>query len=398
MKKVIIWDKDMTLKDAGGPSGYLFNLKQYLTLHPTPQITFYSDFVPPQETPDSGSYKVKGLKGRLKETAIGKVFAYLGWFYYQQVPLSKKDLEILEQYDYVHIHMISAFLRSFRGYKGHAKVILTSHMPEPCIDETMGLCGYPNLLKRMPALRNFFIKRELGAYKEAYKIMFPVETATEVYTENSSLYKEAFKTIKEKMFFVPTAIVDKEISKGCSNILSSKQIPSDHLKLCFIGRHNQVKGYDKLKLIAQECWKKIPNTTFIVGGKEEPLKGLNDERWIELGWINTQELLKEIDVFVLPNKDTYFDLIMLEVIRQGVPCLISRTGGNKHFENIGIEGIKLYDYSNIEDAVKKIESFRETKQKGLLPQMKEQIRSYYLVNYIPEVYVENYIKQIEAIV
>ena len=91
MKKVIIWDKDMTLKDAGGPSGYLFNLKQYLTLHPTPQITFYSDFVPPQETPDSGSYKVKGLKGRLKETAIGKVFAYLGWFYYQQVPLSKKD-------------------------------------------------------------------------------------------------------------------------------------------------------------------------------------------------------------------------------------------------------------------------------------------------------------------
>ncbi len=73
---MIIWDKDMTLKDAGGPSGYLFNLKQYLTLHPTPQITFYSDFVPPQETPDSGSYKVKGLKGRLKETAIGKHLPY----------------------------------------------------------------------------------------------------------------------------------------------------------------------------------------------------------------------------------------------------------------------------------------------------------------------------------
>lgn len=396
MKKVLIWDKDLKLKDVGGPSGYLYNLKLYLDKYPNKQITFYSDIFS-KKTESSSKPKGKGIISRVKSTPIGKVIAYLGWFYYQQSPLTEQDLDILNRYDFVHIHLLSTYLRSFRDYSGHAKVIITSHMPEPCIDETMGLCGYPNLLKKIPFLRDFFIRMEIAAYEHAYRIMFPVEDAIEVYTKNSKLYKKAFQRLRDKIFYVPTAIVDKEISSQKSSILSSKNIPENNLRLCFIGRHNQVKGYDMLKIIAQECWKKYPDTTFIIGGKEAPLMGLSDKRWLELGWINTQELLKEIDVFVLPNKDTYFDLILLEVLRQGVPCMISRTGGNKYFENAGIDGIRLYDYIDVNDAVKQIEIFREYKASGKFELIKQEIRSFYLENFIPEVYVKNYINQIDSL-
>lgn len=396
MKKVIIWDKDIVLRDTGGPSGYLYNLKQFLNKHPNPQISFYSDLVKPRKVVLQNKAP-NSLKKRIKETYIGKLIAYLGWFYYQQDQLTKQDMDILNGFDYVHIHMISTYLRSFRNYKGRAKVIITSHMPEPCIDETMGLCGLPNLFKIISPLRNFFIRKELKAYEGAYGIMFPVKSAVEVYTENSELYKKCFQKLKQKMFYVPTAIIDKYILDKCSNVLGAKAIPEKNLKVCFIGRHNHVKGYDKLKGIAYECWKRYPDVTFIIGGKEEPLKGLKDDRWFELGWVNTQELLKEIDLFILPNKDTYFDLIMLEVIRQGVPCLISRTGGNKHFENIGVDGIMLYDYFNIEEAVDKIGTFRDFKARGYNSELRSQIREYYLRSFIPEVYINKYIEEIERI-
>lgn len=43
------------------------------------------------------------------------------------------------------------------------------------------------------------------------------------------------------------------------------------------------------------------------------------------------DLLQEVDVFVLPNRQTYYDLILLEVMRAGKPVLLTTTGGNKHF-------------------------------------------------------------------
>lgn len=395
MRKVLIWDKSLTLKDAGGPSGYLYNLKEYLKDNPCNQITFYSDVHPNIDKKIQGT-EYKSFKQWFKNTSIGKIISYLGWFYYQRIPLTNEDLDLLSKFDYVHIHLVSVFLRSFRDYTGPAKIILTSHMPEPCVDEVMSICGYPNLLKHIPFLRNMFIRKEIKAYEAAYKIMFPVKTATEVYTENSFLYKEAFKKLGEKMFFVPTSIINSFDIKVDQSLLKDDGIPAENLRVCFIGRHNHVKGYDSLKRIAVECWKSIPQTTFVIGGKEEPLKGLVDYRWVEKGWVKTQSLLNEIDVFILPNKDTYFDLILLEVLRQGVPCIISRTGGNKHFEGVIPEGIRLYDYDNVNDAVKQIEYFRRAKLSDNLDNIRSKIKEYFKQNYTPGVYVSNYLKAIES--
>lgn len=395
MRKVLIWDKSLTLKDAGGPSGYLYNLKEYLKDNPCNQITFYSDVHPNIDKKIQGT-EYKSFKQWFKNTSIGKIISYLGWFYYQRIPLTNEDLDLLSKFDYVHIHLVSVFLRSFRDYTGPAKIILTSHMPEPCVDEVMSLCGCPNLLKRMPFLRNIFIRKEIEAYKTAFKVMFPVKTAIEVYTENSYLYKKAFKKLSEKMFFVPTSIINKYDLNIEPTLLKNDNIPTENLRICFIGRHNHVKGYDSLKGIALECWKTIPQVTFVIGGKEEPLKGLCDSRWIEKGWVKTQALLNEVDVFILPNKDTYFDLILLEVLRQGVPCIISRTGGNKFFEGAIPDGIRLYNYDDAKDAVKQIEYIRNIKKSGHLDGIRSKIKDYFKQNFTSGVYVSNYLNAIES--
>ena len=62
-------------------------------------------------------------------------------------------------------------------------------------------------------------------------------------------------------------------------------------------------------------------------------EGLKTDHWIEVGWTNDpHSLIAASDVFVLPNHETYFDLILLEVLSLGVPVVMSRTGGNKFFE------------------------------------------------------------------
>ena len=228
--------------------------------------------------------------------------------------------------------------------------------------------------------------------------MFPVKEAKEVYTNNSILYRNMFERVEHKFFYVTTSILDDVLKSYNSNLLKRYMIPDGALKACFIGRHNEVKGYDSLKRNASAIWEDNPNVYFIIGGKEYPLRGLHDKRWIELGWVSTAELLNEVDVFILPNKETYFDLILLEVLRQGVPCIISRTGGNKFFEGKQPEGIVLYDYDDERSLSKILLYFYNLKKQNKLILIRKQIKDYFTHNFTFSIYIKNYLSQINSFV
>ena len=121
----------------------------------------------------------------------------------------------------------------------------------------------------------------------------------------------------------------------------------------YAGRHNYIKGYDRLKRIATIIWKEYPDVYFLIMGKEEPLKGLDDYRWIEIGWTeDPHSYINASDVFLLPNIETYFDLILLEVMSLGKMVLMSNSGGNKYFKRYDSEGIKYFD--DIDGAVSEL--------------------------------------------
>ena len=50
MKKILIWDYRIPLRNSGGPSGYLYQIKQQLLSEPTDQIHFLSEYVQETET------------------------------------------------------------------------------------------------------------------------------------------------------------------------------------------------------------------------------------------------------------------------------------------------------------------------------------------------------------
>lgn len=394
-KNVLIWDKNIPLKNIGGPSGYLYNINQYIEEHNIIEIDFYSH---KQITTQKSLHNVE-KKVNLLNRIINKLFKTwikLYRLYFDTLTLSRDDINLIKNYDYIHIHSIhdmrKFFLLSNRN-ELKAKLILTSHCPEPFIDEVLYGSTVGVLFKYLPILRDFFIKKEIEAFAKADYIMFPVKEAIDVYINRSFLYKKYFECNEKKIFYTPTSIMPLSNSEN-EFVLDKYKIPKNHLRVCFIGRHNKVKGYDKLVELSHTIWRVNPNITFVVGGQKVTDGFPKDDRWIEMGWVNTPNLLNEVDVFILPNEQTYFDLILLEVLRAGVPVLISNTGGNKWFKDKS-KGIYLYDYNNINEAQNILSLFYNLKQADSLRLLGDKNKEFYEKELNVSKYVDIYLSNIQ---
>ena len=101
-------------------------------------------------------------------------------------------------------------------------------------------------------------------------------------------------------------------------------------------------------------------------------------------------------MFVLPNRETYFDLVLLEVLRQGTPVLLARTGGNKWFENKNVKGIFFFDYGNIDDFIAKIKEIQKKKNMGELPNCVESNREFFCKTFRMKEYIDSYLEQVKV--
>ena len=395
--KILIWSKDIILKNCGGPSGYLYNIKEYFEKNPCENIDFYPE--PYKEA--EKIYPIRGWKLKFRNVLkwIGSPIRFLLCLkknYYLRRPLSSEDKELLEQYDCVHVHYLSHYLQSFMGFNnGHTRTILTTHNPEPLIDQLAGEYRSEWMLK-IPGFRNYFIKKEISAYEASDFIMFPVEQAREPYINRSDIYKKAFEKFEKKFFYVPTCLNTTEKNVINEHVLDKYQIPKDALKVCYVGRHTSVKGYDTIQTLAKQIWHTNSNIYFIIGGKEQPIRGIKHPNWIELGWVNTQSLLNEVDVFILPNKDTYFDLILLEVLRQGTPTVLTRTGGNKWFEG-KTDGLFFYNRNGLTTAKDIILNLYELKQRNEISQLMKSNIEFFKYHFDMSLYINHYLSAINNI-
>lgn len=368
--------------------GYCYNIKSYLDENPCENIDFYPSNKVETEAPKQQKLGLKRMVSKfLSSCKYTEFFIVLYRYYIKKIELSKSDYELLQKYDFVHVHLMSEILQTFRYYKGNAKVILTTHTPEPMIDELIGRFNVHFLMKIFPFVRTFCLKKEALAYQKADYVMFPVPEAKEPYANRSRILSETLNELQKNTFYVPTS-VKRLLEEPKSNLLEKFNIPSGSLRVCYVGRHNEVKGYDFLRKLAKKVWEKL-DVYFVVGGTQAPLKGLNDKRWIELGWVKTPELLNCVDVFILPNKETYFDIILLEVLRQGTPVIISKTGGNKWFVPQNIEGIKCFDYGNVEDCASLIQQYSLMKKNGRLSEIGNSNKEFF----DKELSMPNYIKK-----
>lgn len=238
--------------------------------------------------------------------------------------------ELLKRVKAIHTHTVADLLKvsnllDVKGIKG-VKLILTSHTPESVADEYYNqkkLEGYSE--KNLDDLYNAWREIELLAYQKADIVIAPSKDALE---PARIVLGDQF--INNKL----TRFVETGAEAISSNLTKSearkKYGVKTQLVIGYLGRHNHIKGYDVLKIAAQNILKEYPDVTFLIAGDlgKGKYAPLNHPRWIECGRVNPADFLPALDLFVLPNRQTYYDLAFLEVMSQGIPIICSRTGGN----------------------------------------------------------------------
>ena len=330
MKKVLIYFPENKLEPKGGPSGYLYELKNGMQCLKDDSIKI--SFLPavPNRIEDNKVIRDK-VPSFFRE--------YRRIIRYSNLHNKKNNNEIIKNYDLIHFHYTEDlyFNREvLRDYSG--KVVLTSHTPcAPFVEKLNRLTErdqrrYPQVTESLKAIDEY-------SFNRADYVIFPCPEAEEPYYHTWSEYKDIRSA--EKYKYLLTGIAQCSANESKEHIRKTYGIPANAFVVCYVGRHNKIKGYETLKEIAKEVIDE--NTYFLIAGNETPLKRLNDPHWIEVGWTNDpHSIINAADVFILPNEETYFDLIMLEVLSLGVPIIASYTGGNKYFMHYNSESICLF--------------------------------------------------------
>ena len=324
------------MSPKGGQAGYLYNLKKCLEKLGESEdipvdVSFYNEG--PSRFEDNAKLRNMVPK-RILEIRRALNDAN---FLKKRFPIDPG----LFDYDMIHFHWTEEmylnrdFLEHYRG-----KVILTSHSPCVMYKEKIGKLNqkdYRLLKSKIDQLEEM----DRYAFERADYIIFPCEEAEEPYFHTWDRYASIRKA--EKYRYVPTGIVGCQAKIDRSNIRAKYNIPDDAFVITYAGRHNEIKGYGDLKQIGMDMLKDNKDVYFLIAGKEEPMQGLQNDHWIEVGWTNDpHSLIAASDVFLLPNRETYFDLILLEVLSLGVPVVLSNTGGNKYFKKFQTKGLLFY--------------------------------------------------------
>ena len=345
--KVLVYFHERYLAPSGGPSGYLYNLKAYRDQIGDGEITFLN----PKEFHSSGAFKVRnrlhhifGSDRSLPENAerVAQVFFESG----QKGPYDLNDFDI------VHFHSTADLFtqkKNLEDYKG--RVVLTSHTPKAPHRELIEDVCTPEEYRAHKELFDSAETFDEYAFTRADCVIFPCREAEEPYFHTWKKY-EVLRDEK-KIVYLPTGAGKCEPGRSRSEIRSELGIPDERFVISFVGRHNEVKGYDRLIAL----FGKLENVTVVCCGNKGRIDPPESSDWIEVGWTDdTYSYVNASDLFILPNRETYFDLALLETMSLGRSALISRTGGNKIFE--GMEDRGIYTFGSEDEAVRAVQFIR----------------------------------------
>lgn len=310
---------------------------------------------------------------------------------------SPKPIDInLNEYDIVHFHQADHMYRArlaLESYKGI--VVYQPHSPIPYGQE-LYVHMPQRIQNRISDMQNKLEAMDRYCFERADYIIFPCPEAEEPYADNWKFFNEIKKQKASCFKYVLTGILPCSPKRTREEVFNELGISSDSFLISYVGRHNHVKGFDILKEIASSYFEKNDNAHVVSAGVEDPYTRLEHERWHEIGFTNdAHSYISASDVFVLPNRVTYFDIVMIEVLSLGKLVVASRTGGNKLFEKNNVPGIFLYDTK--EEAVDLLEKIHNmsNEQRLQLGELNRQFYRDYLS--VPAMY-DSYIRTLGSLI
>lgn len=390
MKNILVYMQQPLLKPTGGPIGYNYNLSTQLKMKGVEHIHYIQ----------SAAGDVSGFNQKVRNIKIGwlRTLILVLKSVYKKTKLlygfSHKAMVDLDQYDVVHFQSTMDMFGcrdSLKKYKG--KVALTSHSPTVFWKEMYAMLT-PWERKYMSWYYKKLEKLDEYAFNRADYIVFPCEEAEEPYYNSWEKYKEIHDRKKSQYRYILSGINDVSVKEDRKTVRERYGIPENAFVISYVGRHNEIKGYDLLKEIGQKVLED-ENVWVLVAGREGPLFAPKHPRWIEIGWTtDPHSPIAASDVFVLPNRETYFDLVMLELLALGQIVVASYTGGNKYFDKLKPNGILTY--RTVNGAIEKI---NEVKQKN--PEEKAHLRrlnrTLYEKEFTSSIFANKYVKLVDEL-
>lgn len=375
--------KESDLQPTGGPSGYLYNLRHGLEIIGDDRVVF----LPGDKTPVM-SHQLKGrIPMRLRQLNRAR-------FWWTVVKADSVLPDSFLAMESIHFHSTVDLYRARKQLDDYpGRVILTSHSPCAGHVEVLEMLNKVDL-KLFSRLADTLKEADAFSFSRADEIIFPCEEAEECYFNTWDEYR-ALRD-ESKIRYLPTGLKPVVAARKRESVRKKYGIPADAFVVSFVGRHNEIKGYDRLKKLAEdggfdrEVW-------FIVAGNEGPITRPSVPRWVEVGWTNDPySIVSASDVFALPNRETYFDLVLLEILCLGIPAIVSCTGGNKYFEKFESgrrEGIAFFH--DIDELGKRVNeaSLRSREESDVLGRLN---RKLYEEEFSSQVFASRYLSLIET--
>lgn len=387
----VIFYSGIINKRKGGPSGYLGYLYESINHS---KIVFITSSQYTQSLFSKIYEKfpiiVKNIRNKLFLNNSQKIIDRSKNYFLKSCVINNIDFHNIKS---IHFHTTLDFFFFIENYKNYNGIkILTTHTPTmPFIER---LDGYKYLKKaEKDKLFEFFKKVDLLSFKEADYLILPSKNSLEHYYETCKDFKEIIKNKKIKYLYTGVEKLQYKIER---DVFRRKYGLENKFVVSYVGRHNLVKGFDILMKAAELIWQIYPDIYFLIAGKKGPLKGIKDKRWIEIGWTDDPgSIINASDVFVLPNRQTFFDLVLLETLSLGKISVVSFTGGNKEIVNL-TSGVIGFEKENVDDLVKKLLYLYNLPEDKRIYLEKENIEIYEKY-FTTEIMGRNYIKIIEEI-
>jgi glycosyltransferase involved in cell wall biosynthesis len=357
MKKVLIWNSFELKERSGGPPTYLFNLYNGVkeTKDKNCEIFFLSDLIKTTTEGLSNSFFKKLLNKLYFPILINNIRLIKYVKSLNNNPDYIGSLN-LNDFDIIHFHLSIDVFRNrkiLNGYNG--KVLLSSHSPEPFWKEAIIDIYKLSLNSVLNFTKKSLEYKDIWGFNFVDFIVFPCEEAMEPYLKWDRFSKDIVPL--DKFLYITSGIKNVSFLKNKNKIRNEVNIPSDAIVFTYIGRHSEIKGYDLLKKVGKHIMNSHDNVYFLIAGIEYPLRGIDHPRWIEIGWTtDPHSYVNASDIFILPNKETYFDLVLLEVLSLGLPIILSNTGGNKHFKKYSTNNISFFEKEDIPSFIDAVNS------------------------------------------
>jgi glycosyltransferase involved in cell wall biosynthesis len=321
MKKIKLLHIGRIIRPGGGPSGYLYNLSAISKERKSEWVKTFA-------------FKYSDERSALNSSKSGVIILSLPYFlrknYVKSLLVVRNIIDIYRAIQ-LRFNIGDAFpvfhdqmLAYWYGKLFSRPYCVMPHQPIEIAREIDDAYRYRYNLNAND-IYGLVVTKEILAYINASIIICPTSYSLDGYFISKNEYKSVLNSTPKHM--VPSTVTLPNSVLGRLKTRELLSIEENKLAIGFIGRYNSDKGYDRFLSIAKRHRNK-PNLIFFSAGAGEMQS--NEAGVTDLGWRkDIADIITAMDLIIIPNRVTYFDLLPIESLMLGTPVAVTSAGGNK---------------------------------------------------------------------